>query len=87
MDDGATLARSDEHATDILNSIARQDPDGRLEWDREVDYPISQHPDTCRRRWHCSFEVLSQEAEEEHYSSLPVTSLIPDESTSDLTVL
>ena len=37
VDDGATLARSEEHATELLNSIARQDPDGRLEW--EVDFP------------------------------------------------
>ena len=37
VDDGATLARSEEHATEIFNSIARQDPDGRLEW--EVDFP------------------------------------------------
>ena len=39
VDDGATLTRSEEHATDIFNSIsiAKQDPDGRLEW--EVDFP------------------------------------------------
>ena len=38
--DGATLARSEEHATEIFNSIARQDPDGRLKW--EVDFPSTQ---------------------------------------------
>ena len=37
VDDGATLARSEEHATELFNSIARQDPDSRLEW--EVDFP------------------------------------------------
>ena len=40
VDDGATLARSEEHATEIFNSIARQDPDGRLEW--EVDFTRTQ---------------------------------------------
>ena len=40
VDDGATLARSEEHATNFFNSIAQQDPDGRLEW--EVDFPDSE---------------------------------------------
>ena len=33
VDDGATLVRSEEHATETFNSIARQDLDGRLEWE------------------------------------------------------
>ena len=40
VDDGAILARSEEHANELFNSIARQDPDGRLEW--EVDYPATE---------------------------------------------
>ena len=40
VDDGATLARSEDNATEIFNSIARQDPDGRLEW--EVDFTRTQ---------------------------------------------
>ena len=37
VDDGAILAKSREHAVELFDSIAQQDPDGRLEW--EVDYP------------------------------------------------
>ncbi len=40
VDDAATLARSEELAIEFFNSIAQQDPDGRLEW--EVDYPESE---------------------------------------------
>ena len=39
VDDAATLAESEEHAQEIFNKIAEQDPDNRLVW--EVDFPDS----------------------------------------------
>ena len=95
VDDGATLARSEEHATEIFNSIARQDPDGRLEW--EVDFPRTEESFTPFLSTqirvdedgivHSKFYRKKQKKNITlHYLS-QLSSLIPDESTNDQTVL